>query len=76
MIRVILLVFLAFFTACARPAPAPVASQAACPETLPDVDRLACWISAGPDAAPGARKPSVLLRDSDGSTIIGPRPSQ
>jgi hypothetical protein len=71
--RAVVLIALAMLAACAKPAPSPVASQAACPDTLPDVDRLACWVSAGPETAPDARKPSALLRNPDGSAVIGPK---
>ena len=72
-----LLISLILLAACARTAPAPVASQSACPETMPDVDRVACWVSAGPEPAPsGPKPPAALLRSSDGTTIIGPKPSQ
>ncbi len=75
--RAVVLISLALLgAACAKPAPSPVASQSACPDTLSDVDRLACWVSAGPEPAPGSRKPSVLLRNSDGSAVIGPKSSQ
>ncbi len=74
--RAVVLMALALLAACAKPAPSPVASQSACPATLPDVDRLACWLSAGPEPAPDARKPSALLRNADGTTVIGPKSSQ
>lgn len=70
--RTLVVIALALLAACAKPAPSPVASQAACPATLPDVDRLACWVSAAPESAPDARKPSALLRNSEGTAIIGP----
>jgi hypothetical protein len=55
---------------------APVAAQSACPETLPDVDRVACLVSLAPEAAPARPKPQPpLLRGPDGTTIIGPKPS-
>lgn len=73
--RAVLLISLALLAACAKPAPSPVAAQSACPESLPDVDRLACWVSAKPEPAPAARKPQpALLRGPDG-TIIGPKSS-
>jgi len=57
--------------------PAPVAAQSACPGTMPDVDRVACWVSAVPEPAPGGqRSPVPLLRGSDGTTIIGPNSSR
>ncbi|HKF71363.1 MAG TPA: hypothetical protein VKB68_06415 [Stellaceae bacterium] len=74
--RAMVLVALVLLAACAKPAPAPVASQSACPDDLPDVDRLACRVSASPGPAPDARKPAVLLRSPDGSAVIGPKPSQ
>jgi len=66
---------LALLAGCAEPSPGPTASQSACPDTMPDADRLACLISLQPAAAPTARKPSPLLRNSEG-TIIGPKPLQ
>jgi hypothetical protein len=75
--RAVVLISLALLmAACAKPAPLPVASQSACPDTLSDVDRLACWVSVNPEPAPGGRKPSVLLRNPDGTAVIGPKPSQ
>src|SRR5262249_45910540 len=76
--RAMVLVALVLLPACAKPAPAaaPVASQWACPDNLPDVDRLACRVSESPGAAPDARKPALLLRSPDGSAVIGPKPSQ
>ena len=57
--------------------PVPVAAQSACPETMPDVDRVACWVSAAPEPVPaGQRPPPPLLRGSDGTTIIGPKSSR
>ena len=73
----VLLIPLVLVTACAQPVPAPVASQSACPETMPDLDRTACWVSAGPEPLPAGQKPPpALLRGSDGTTIIGPKPSE
>lgn len=66
-------------SAFAQTAPKVVsASQSACPDTIRDVDRIACWVSAPPAPVPGAGpKPApALLRGSDGTTIIGPKPSQ
>jgi hypothetical protein len=74
MIRAVVVIALALLAACAKPAPAPVAAQSACPDSLSDVDRLACWVSAGPGPAPDTRKPSVLLRNPDGTAVIGPKP--
>lgn len=74
--RAVVLTVLALLAACAKPAPAPVASKSACPEGLSDVDRLACWVSAKPGPAPDARQPSVLLRNPDGSPVIGPKPPE
>jgi len=55
----------------------PVVSKSACPETLPDVDRVACLVSLAPEAAPARPKPEPpLLRGSDGTTIIGPNSSR
>ena len=52
--------------------PVPAAFQSACPDTIRDVDRIACWISEVPEPAPGGQKPSTAsLRSSDGTTIIG-----
>jgi hypothetical protein len=72
MIRALLLVSLVLLGACAKPV--PVASQSACLDTMRDVDRTACWVSAGPEPlAPAGQKPSPpLLRGSDGKPIIGP----
>jgi hypothetical protein len=58
--------------------PAPGALQSACSDTMRDVDRIACWVSAGPEPLPpGSQRPSPpLLRGSGGTTIIGPKPSQ
>jgi hypothetical protein len=74
--RAVVLISLTLLAACAKPAPSPVASQSACPDTLSDVDRLACWVSANPEPVSATRKPSALLRDSEGSAVIGPKPSQ
>ncbi len=73
--RALVVIAVAFLAGCAKPAPAPVAAESACPATLPDVDRLACWLSAGPVAAPEAHKPAVLLRNADGGQIIGSKSS-
>ena len=76
--RAVLLISLALLAACGTPArtSAPVAAQSACPETMPDVDRVACWVSAGPAPVPaGPKPPSALLRGPDGTAIIGPKPS-
>jgi len=72
--RAVVLIVLALLAACAKPAPAPVASSSPCPDGLSDVDRLACWVSASPGPAPDARQPSGLLRNPDGSAVIGPKP--
>ena len=53
--------------------PVPVAAQSACPEPMPDVDRVACVVSAPPEPVPAQRPPPPLLRGSDGTTIIGPK---
>jgi hypothetical protein len=75
--RAVLLISLILLAACAKPAPAPVAAQSPCPDTTPDVDRVACWVSAGPEPAPaGPTSPPALLRGSDGTPIIGPKPSE
>ena len=71
--RAVLLIPLAVLAACAKPSPSPVATKSACPETLSEVDRLACWAAARPEPAPDARKPSVLLSKPDGTTVIGPK---
>ena len=57
--------------------PAPGALQSACSDTMRDVDRIACWVSAGPEPLPpGSQRPSpALLRGSGGATLIGPKPS-
>ena len=73
--RAVVLIALALLAACAKPTPAPVAAQSPCPETLSDVDRLACWAAARPEPAPDARKPSALLSNPNGTAIIGPKPS-
>lgn len=74
--RAVVLIALALLAACATSAPAPVASKSTCPEGLSDVDRLACWVSARPGPAPDARQPPVLLRNTDGSAVIGPKPAE
>jgi len=75
--RAMLLISLALLAACAKPAPSPVAAQSACPESMPDVDRLACVVSVKPEPATGARKSQpALLRGTDGTAIIGPKPSE
>lgn len=58
--------------------PAPGAPQSACSDTMSDVDRIACWVAAGPEPLPsGSQRPSpALLRGSGGTTIIGPKPVQ
>jgi len=76
MIRAVLLVPLILLVACAGPAPAPMASQPACPDTLPDVDRIACRLAAGPEPAAGQKPSPALLRGSDGTTIIAPQSQQ
>jgi hypothetical protein len=77
MIRAVLLISLILLAGCAKPAPAPMASQSACPDTMRDVDRIACWVSGGPEPLPEGQKPSpALLRGSDGTAIIGPKPLQ
>ena len=70
--RALVLIFLGFLAGCSTPAPSPVASQSACPASLPDVDRLACWVSANPEPVDAARKPAALLRDANGNAVIGP----
>ena len=56
---------------------APVAVQSTCSETMPDVDRVACWVSVSPEPVPAKLKPQPpLLRGSDGTTIIGPNSSR
>lgn len=54
--------------------PMPVAAQSTCPKTMPDVDQVACWVSVPPQPVPAERPPLPLLRGSDGTTIIGPKP--
>ena len=57
--------------------PPKASSQSTCPETLPDVDRLACLVSAPPAPAPDAQKLSPpMLRNPDGSVVIGPKAAQ
>ena len=70
--RMLVLIALALLAACTNPAPTPVASQSDCPASLTDIDRLACWVSARPEPAPDSRKPSALLRNSEGAALIGP----
>jgi hypothetical protein len=54
-----------------------VAAQSACPDSMPDVDRIACFVSAYPGPVPAGQKSAPpLLRGSDGTTIIGPKPSR
>lgn len=74
--RAVVLLTLAVLASCGAPARSPVASKSACPESLSDVDRLACWVSAGPEAAPDSRKPTALLRNPDGTAVIGSKPSE
>ena len=64
-------------------APAPEASppqassEPTCPETLPEVDRVACAVSARSPPAPNAQKPSPpMLRNPDGSVVIGPKSAE
>ena len=56
----------------AQQSPVPVVSQSACSDTIRDVDRIACVVSAPPEPVPAQRPPPPLLRGSDGITIIGP----
>jgi hypothetical protein len=57
--------------------PPQASSQSTCPETLPDVDRLACLVSAPPALAPNAQKPAPpMLRNPDGGVVIGPKVAQ
>ena len=71
--RAVLLIGLALLAGCARPSsPSPVTAKSDCPETLSDVDRLACRAAARPEPAPDAKKPSALLRNPDGTAVIGP----
>ena len=76
--RAVLLISLILLTACAGPAPSSsrVAAQSECPESLPDVDRLACVVSARPEPVSKAKPAPVLLRGPDGTPIIGPKSSQ
>jgi hypothetical protein len=74
--RAVVLLVLVLLAACAKPAPSPLASKSACPESLSDVDRLACWAAARPETAPDAQKPATLLRNPDGTAVIGPKPAQ
>jgi hypothetical protein len=76
--RAVLLISLISITACAGPTPSSprVAAQSECPESMPDVDRLACVVSARPEAAPKSKPAPVLLRGPDGTPIIGPKSSQ
>ena len=65
------------FAQTAQQSPVPVVSKSACPETLPDVDGVACLVSLAPEAAPARPKPQPpLLRGSDGTPIIGPNSSR
>jgi hypothetical protein len=73
--RALVLIAVALLAACAKPEPSPVAAESTCPATLPDVDRLACWLAAGPVVAPDAHKHSALLRNADGSSVIGSKSS-
>lgn len=73
--RTVVVIALALLAACAKPAPSPVAAQSDCPPTLSDVDRLACWVSANPETPPATRKPA-LLRNADGTPVIGPKTAQ
>ena len=61
------------FAQTVQPSPVPVVSKSTCPETMSDVDRVACWVSLAPEPAPAGPKPQPpLLRGSDGAMIIGP----
>jgi hypothetical protein len=76
MIRTVSLMPLILLAACAEPPPM-ASSQPACPDTMPDVDRIACRVAAGPEPLPAGQNPSpALLRGSDGTAIIGPKPAQ
>ncbi|GEM_PF-2708526 len=72
----VLLIPLILLAACAAPSRGPIAAKSACPDTLPDVDRLACWASASPDPVTANRPAPVLLRGPDGTAIIGPKQSE
>jgi hypothetical protein len=49
------------------------AAQSVCQDTMRDVDRIACLVSAAPGPAPAEQRPSPpLLRGPDGKAIIGP----
>ena len=74
--RAVVLIGLALLAACAKPALSPVAAKSGCPDSLSDIDRLACWVSANPGTAPDARQPSGLLRNPDGTAVIGPKPPE
>jgi hypothetical protein len=76
--RAVLVIPLILLAACAGPAPSSprVAAQSECPESLPDVDRLACVVSARPEPVPKSKPAPVLLRGPDGTPIIGPKSSQ
>jgi hypothetical protein len=50
-----------------------VVAQSACQDTMRDVDRIACLLSAAPQPVPtGQRPPPPLLRGPDGKAIIEP----
>jgi hypothetical protein len=50
-----------------------VVAQSACQDTMRDVDRIACLMSAAPEPlSTGQRPPPPLLRGPDGKAIIGP----
>jgi hypothetical protein len=65
-------------SAFAQNAPSEVvsASQSACADTMRDVDRIACWVSVTPPVPARPKPAPALLRGSDGTTVIGPKPSQ
>jgi hypothetical protein len=38
-----------------------VAAQSACPETMPDVDRVACRVSVAPEPVPAGQRPPAAF---------------
>jgi len=73
--RLLPLTALLLLASCAGPAPPPEPLASRCPDTMRDVDRAACWVSAGAEASPvpGQKPTPPLLRGPDGESIIGPK---
>jgi hypothetical protein len=73
--RLLLLTALFLLAGCGSPAPPPEPMASRCPDTMRDVDRVACWVSAGADGSPlpGQKPTPPLLRGPDGEAVIGPK---